>query len=56
MEKLYRVVGPNFVAGFVCKDGYVIRFAPILRKWVMRKEENTVENLKRFKVEEMGSE
>ena len=48
--RLYRVVGPNFVAGFKCINGTVVGYAPILRKWVKngdKDEDRVVAGLKR---------
>lgn len=48
----YQVTAPNFVAGFDCEDGWVVRYAPILSKWVAGKSEAAAcLALGRFKIE-----
>lgn len=36
-ERLFRVVGTNFVAGFVVNGKVMIRHAPILGRWLRGK-------------------
>lgn len=53
---LYLVLGRGFTAGFVCKDGKVRLYAPILKKWVLgQREEDAVSKLKwaGFKVDKV---
>jgi hypothetical protein len=34
VNRLWRIIGPNFVAGLVVKDGKVIETAPILKRYL----------------------